>query len=58
MKITTDSKTIEEPQRALTMQLFALYRGFSTETDQKELASRYQTGGMGYGEAKQLCFEA
>ena len=58
MKITTDSKTVEEPKNPDTCNVFSLYKGFSTEKDQKELASLYRAGGMGYGEAKQLCFEA
>ena len=58
MKINTDSKTVEESKDPDTCNVFALYKCFATETDQKELASRYRSGGMGYGEAKQLCFEA
>ena len=58
MKITTDSKTVEEPKNPDTCNVFSLYKCFSTEKDQKELASCYRAGGMGYGEAKQLCFEA
>ena len=58
MKITTDSKTVEEPKNHDTCNVFALYKCFSTVTDQEELASRYRAGGIGYGEAKQLCFEA
>ena len=58
MKITTDSKTVEEPKNPDTCNVFSLYKCFSTEKDQKELASLYRAGGMGYGEAKQLCFEA
>ena len=58
MKITTDSKTVEEPKDPDSCNVFALYKCFSTEKDQKELAACYRLGGMGYGEAKQLCFEA
>ena len=58
MKITTDSKTVEEPKNPDTCNVFSLYKCFSTEKDQKELASSYRAGGMGYGEAKQICFEA
>ena len=58
MKITTDSKTVEEPKDPETCNVFSLYKCFSTESDQIELASRYRAGGMGYGEAKQLCFDA
>jgi len=58
MKITTDSKTVEEPKDPDHCNVFALYKCFSTAADQEELASCYRAGGMGYGEAKQLCFEA
>ncbi len=58
MKITTDSKAVEDSKDPQTCNVFSLYRFFSTETEQKKLASRYLAGGLGYGEAKQLCFEA
>ena len=58
MKITTDSKSVEESKDPETCSVFALYSCFSTKADQEALAERYRAGGMGYGEAKQLCFEA
>ncbi len=58
MKITTDSKAVEDSKDPQTCNVFSLYRFFSTETEQKKLASRYLAGGLGYGEVKQLCFEA
>ncbi len=58
MKITTDSKTVEDSKDPETCNVFALYKCFSNKADQDALAERYRAGGMGYGEAKQLCFEA
>lgn len=54
----TDSKTLEEPKDPDTCPVFALYRLFSTVEQQAELAEKYRAGGMGYGAAKQLLFEA
>ena len=58
MKITTDSKTVDESKDPETCSVFALYKCFAGKAEQEELAERYRKGGMGYGEAKQLCFEA
>ena len=58
MKITTDSKAVEDSKDPGTCNVFSLYKFFSTETEQKELASRYLAGGLGYGEVKEICFEA
>ena len=57
MKMQTDSKTVEEFKDPDTCGVFALYRCFADEDEQAALAERYRAGGMGYGEAKQLCFE-
>ena len=58
MKITTDSKSVDSSKDPEACSVFALYSCFATKADQKALAKRYHDGGMGYGEAKQLCFEA
>ncbi|MBF0289541.1 MAG: tryptophan--tRNA ligase [SAR324 cluster bacterium] len=57
MKIVTDSKTVEEPKDPETCNVFALFSLFATPEQQKALAERYRTGNMGYGEAKQTCFD-
>ncbi|HIL88365.1 MAG TPA: tryptophan--tRNA ligase [Deltaproteobacteria bacterium] len=57
MKMQTDSKTVEESKDPDTCGVFALYHCFADEDEQAALAERYRAGGMGYGEAKQLCFE-
>ncbi|HIA57686.1 MAG TPA: tryptophan--tRNA ligase [Candidatus Lambdaproteobacteria bacterium] len=58
MKITTDSKSVDEPKDPGTCSVFALYQCFSGKAEQEALAERYRAGGMGYGEAKQICFDA
>ncbi len=57
MKIVTNSQSIEEPKDPDTCNVFALFKLFSTEVEQAELAGRYRAGGMGWGEAKQALFE-
>ena len=57
-KITTDSKTVEEPKEPEQCAVFQLYKLFATEQQQAELANRYQAGGMGYGEAKGALYDA
>ena len=52
MKIVTDSKELEEPKDPDTCNVFALYKLFSSEEEQADLADRYRAGGMGYGSAK------
>ncbi|MCX7422431.1 MAG: tryptophan--tRNA ligase [Planctomycetia bacterium] len=58
MSIKTDSTPVEEPKNPETCSVFTLYKLFTSETQQAELAARYQAGGMGYGESKQALFDA
>jgi tryptophanyl-tRNA synthetase len=58
MSIKTDSTPLEDPKDPETCSVFALYRLFATDEQQAALAERYRAGGMGYGEAKQLLFDA
>jgi tryptophanyl-tRNA synthetase len=57
MKITTDSKSVDEAKDPEACSVFALFKCFADKADQEALAERYRAGDMGYGEAKQLCFE-
>ena len=57
MRIVTDSKGLEEPKDPETCNVFALYKLFSNSAQQADLASRYRSGGLGYGHAKQELFE-
>jgi tryptophanyl-tRNA synthetase len=58
MSIKTNSTPLEDPKDPEACSVFALYRLFATDERQAALAERYRAGGMGYGEAKQLLFEA
>lgn len=58
MSIKTDSKTVEEPKDPETCAVFTLYKLFANEEQQAELADRYRSGGMGYGDAKQTLYDA
>ncbi len=58
MSIKTDSTPVEDPKDPEKCAVFTLYKLFSSEEQQTELADRYRAGGMGYGEAKQLLYEA
>ena len=57
MKIITDSKSVNEPKDPETCSVFALYKCFAGKKEQEALAEQYLAGGLGYGEAKHLCFE-
>lgn len=58
MSIKTDSTPVESPKNPDTCAVFTLYKLFASVDQQAELANRYRSGGMGYGEAKQALFEA
>jgi tryptophanyl-tRNA synthetase len=58
MSIKTDSTPVEAPKNPDTCILFELYKLFATPEQQEQLAARYRAGGMGYGEAKQVLYEA
>jgi len=58
MSIKTDSATLEDPKDPDSCSVFALYKLFTDESQQTELAARYRAGGMGYGEAKQAVHDA
>jgi len=56
--VKTDSSGVEDKKNPETCAVFDLYKLFTTEDQQAELAERYRTGGMGYGEAKKLVNKA
>ena len=58
MSIKTDSTPLEEPKNPESCLVFTFYKLFADEAQQQALAARYRAGGMGYGEAKQLLYEA
>jgi tryptophanyl-tRNA synthetase len=58
MKIVTDSTPLEAPKNPDTCTIFALYKLFVGEAERDALAQLYRAGGMGYGHAKKVLFEA
>ena len=52
MQIVTDSTPLEAPKDPSHCNVFALFRLFTTTSEQAELAEKYRLGGFGYGDAK------
>jgi tryptophanyl-tRNA synthetase len=57
MRIVTDSKPVEAPKDPDTCHIFALYKLMATPDEEKDLRTRYQNGGLGYGDAKKILLE-
>ncbi|NBW86071.1 MAG: tryptophan--tRNA ligase [Planctomycetia bacterium] len=58
MRITTDSRPMEEPKDPDTDHLFALYALVAGEAERARMADLYRRGGFGYGEVKKALVEA
>ena len=58
MRITTDSRPMEDPKEPDDDHLFQLYRLFADEAATAEMAAMYRRGGFGYGEVKKAVAEA
>jgi tryptophanyl-tRNA synthetase len=58
MRITTDSRPMEEPKEPEGDHLYQLYALFAGEADRQALADLYRRGGFGYGEIKKKLLEA
>ncbi len=58
MRITTDSRAMEDSKDPETDHLFLLYRLFAGEADVEEMAAMYRRGGFGYGDVKKAVAEA
>lgn len=58
MRIITDSKLPEEPKDPEESSIFNLYKHFASENEIKDLRERFLAGGLGYGTAKQILFDA
>jgi tryptophanyl-tRNA synthetase len=52
MRITTDSRPMEQPADPATDHLFQLYSLFSNDSQRSEMKALYERGGFGYGEIK------
>jgi tryptophanyl-tRNA synthetase len=52
MRITTDSRPMEQPKEPEGDHLYQLYSLFASEAERAEMAALYRRGGFGYGEVK------
>ncbi|MGV3483604.1 MAG: tryptophan--tRNA ligase [Planctomycetaceae bacterium] len=58
MRITTDSRAMEEAKDPEDDHLFQLYRLFASAGEVESMAAMYRRGGFGYGEVKKAVAEA
>jgi tryptophanyl-tRNA synthetase len=58
MRITTDSRPMEDPKDPEEDHLFLLYRLFASDSEIELMAAKYRSGGFGYGEVKKALAEA
>ena len=58
MRITTDSRPLEDPKDPANDHLFDLFRLFGTPDAIEEMAAMYRRGGFGYGEVKKSVADA
>jgi tryptophanyl-tRNA synthetase len=56
-KIVTNSQSVEEPKNPDESYVFSLHQLFLDEKEIEDLRTLYQSGGMGWGNAKSLFFE-
>jgi tryptophanyl-tRNA synthetase len=52
MRITTDSRPMDQPKEPDTDGLYQLYALFADDAKREDMAARYRRGGFGYGEVK------
>ena len=52
MRITTDSRPMEDPKPPESDHLFQLYSLFASDEERETMAALYRRGGFGYGEVK------
>src|SRR3989344_6092696 len=58
MGIVTNSKGVEEPKDPKECIVYQIHSLLLDESGQKDVAKKYQAGGLGYGDAKKMLFEA
>jgi tryptophanyl-tRNA synthetase len=58
MRITTDSRPMEQPKEPEGDHLFQLYSLVATDAERIEMAGLYRRGGFGYGEVKKALADA
>ncbi|MEX0712759.1 MAG: tryptophan--tRNA ligase [Pirellulales bacterium] len=57
MRITTDSRPMEQAKEPESDHLFQLYSLFAGDQEREEMAALYRRGGFGYGQVKQALAE-
>ncbi|HVU88728.1 MAG TPA: tryptophan--tRNA ligase, partial [Pirellulales bacterium] len=57
MRITTDSRPMEDPKEPEGDHLFQLFSLFAGEAERSEMAALYRRGGFGYGDVKKALAE-
>mgnify|MGYP000592358371 CR=1 FL=1 len=57
MKIKTNTLSVDEPKNPDDCNVFKLYKLIAGNDDIKALRKKYEDGGMGYGEAKEILFQ-
>ena len=58
MRITTDSRPMEDPKEPEEDHLYQLYRLFASPAEVEEMAAMYRRGGFGYGQVKTAVADA
>jgi tryptophanyl-tRNA synthetase len=58
MRITTDSRPMEQPKEPETDHLYQFYSLLATDSQREAMAELYRRGGFGYGEVKKAVAEA
>ena len=58
MRITTDSRPMDEPKEPEGDHLFQLYSLVATADEREAMAALYRRGGFGYGEVKKALADA
>lgn len=57
MSIVTDSTPLEQPKNPDKCNVFALYKLFASDEEIKDMRSKYQAGGFGFGDAKKALLQ-
>ena len=58
MRITTDSRPMDDPKEPETDHLYQLFSLFADDAARQEMADRYRRGGFGYGDVKKALADA
>jgi tryptophanyl-tRNA synthetase len=58
MRITTDSRPMDQPKQPETDHLFQLYSLVASDEEREAMAALYRRGGFGYGEVKKALADA